>query len=290
MKKSAAVCLVLVGVLPSACIEQGINRQPIREIAVVTGDFDNMAENLDRLEVGYQIYEGFICCASYDSSIDPSGTALKAETLFSGALDSGAREILNYDAVFLNSGSRGWGSYEYNSIEEDDTFLKDETALANIEEFVSRGGLLVASDWTYDVVAAIWPDMVQFKDGGDERPDAAQAGVLGSVQADVVDSSLEEMLGQESVTLEFNYSNWTIIESVGSEAEVFLSGDVKYRVSASDGYDNLSDVPLLLRFEHGQGQVVFSAFHWNAQTADLADKLLLEVAEGLQVGGGSDEE
>ena len=289
MKKSAALCLVLMGLLSSACIEQGLNRQPIREIAVVTGDFDNMAENLDRLEVGYQIYEGFICCASYDSSIDPSGTALKAETLFTGESESGLREILNYDAVFLNSGSRGWGSYEYNSIEEDDGFLSDETALTNIEEFVARGGLLVASDWTYDVVAAIWPDMVQFMDGGDEKPDAAQAGVLGSVQADVVDAGLEELLDQESVTLDFNYSNWTIIESVGAETEVFLRGDVKYRVSASEGYDNLSDVPLLVRFEHGQGQVVFSAFHWNAQTADLADTLLLEVAEGLQAGG-SDEE
>ena len=65
--------LVPLGLVLTAgnCTENEIRATPIREIALVAGDFDNMAENLDRLLVTYQVYEGFICCASYDVEVDP---------------------------------------------------------------------------------------------------------------------------------------------------------------------------------------------------------------------------
>ena len=68
-----------IAVCTSGCIDNTISQQPIREIAVVTGDFDHMSEALDRMLLPYTEYEGFICCASYDASVDPEANTLKAE-------------------------------------------------------------------------------------------------------------------------------------------------------------------------------------------------------------------
>ena len=266
----------------TGCIDNTISQQPIREIAVVTGDFDHMSEALDRMLLSYTEYEGFICCASYDSSVDPEANTLKAEGLFTGENDSGGREILIYDAVFLNSGSRGWGAFEYNGVGEDDGFLKDEVALQNVEDFVNRGGTLVLTDWTYDLIEAIWPDKVSFYK--EEEPDAAQVGLIGPVEATSSDSVLASKLEQDSVNVAYNFSNWTVIESVSEEVEVHLSGDVNYRISASEGTGTLNDVPLLISFQQGGGQVVFASFHWAAQTPELGQKLMTEIIGGLDAG------
>ena len=114
-------------------------------------------------------------------------------------------------------------------------------------------------------------------------------GALGSVQAKVVDSFLEEKLDSDEVTLSYNYSNWTVIEAVGEGVDVLLKGDIEYRVSASEGTGVATDVPLLFSMTQGSGQVIFSTFHWNAQNPDLADRMMLAVAEGLGAATGGDE-
>ena len=82
----------------------------------------------------------------------------------------------------------------------------------------------------------------------------------------------------------YNFSNWTVIESVSEEVEVHLSGDVNYRISASEGTGTLNDVPLLISFQQGGGQVVFASFHWAAQTPELGQKLMTEIIGGLDAG------
>ena len=276
---SAAVAL---SVCTLGCIDNTISQQPIREIAVVTGDFDHMSEALDRMLLSYTEYEGFICCASYDSTVDPEANTLKAEGLFGGESSSDGREIFIYDAVFVNSGSRGWGAFEYNGVGEDDQFLKDAVALQNVEDFVNQGGTLVLTDWTYDLIEAIWPDKVTFYN--EEEPDAAQVGLIGPVEASVADTVLATKLDQETVNVAYNFSNWTVIESVAEEVEVHLSGDVNYRISASEGNGTLENVPLLISFEQGGGQVVFASFHWAAQTPELGQTLMTEIIGGLDAG------
>jgi len=282
---AAPLALLLTG---GNCTENNINKQPIREIAVVTGDFDNMAENLDRMLLSYQVYEGFICCASYDFEVDPESNVLDEESLF-GLGDGSGEDLFLYDAVFLNSGARGWGQYQYNGIEEDSSLLTNEDTLGNIYSFVEGGGLLILSDWTYDVIEALWPEMVQFYDEADGVPDSAQVGLLGEVQAKVVDALVAERLDEDEVTLSYNYSNWTVIEDVDDRVDVILQGDIEYRVSASEGTGVAQDVPLLFAMDVGAGQVIFSSFHWNAQTPDLADRLMMAVAPGLRTATGGEE-
>jgi hypothetical protein len=96
--------------------------------------------------------------------------------------------------------------------------------------------------------------------------------------------ALAEALGDDAISLAYNYSNWAVIESVSDDVVVHVSGDVTYRISASDGYGELTDVPLLVSFTQGGGQVVFSTFHWMAQNPDLGERIMLEVVDGLGRG------
>ncbi len=277
-----------VVVAGTGCIDNTISQQPIREIAVVTGDFDHMSEGLDRMLLSYTEYEGFICCASYDDTVDPEANGLKTEGLFTGSTEGAGRELFIYDAVFLNSGSRGWGAYEYNGVSEDNQLLSDPEVLKSIEEFVTQGNTLVLTDWTYDLIEAIWPESLEFY-GDDLEVDAAQAGLLGTVSATVTDTVLANSLEQENVNVAFNFSNWSVIESVDSDVEVYLRGDIPYRISASEGTGTMKDVPLLVSFEKGGGQVIFASFHWAAQTPELGQALMAEIIGGLKAGveGGS---
>ena len=81
------------------------------------------------------------------------------------------------------------------------------------------------------------------------------------------------------MTLQFDFTYWTVIESVADDVDVYLRGDVEYRLSDSEGYATLEDVPLLVGFNAVAG-VHLSSFH-GSQNADVADTIMLRVAEGL---------
>jgi hypothetical protein len=267
----------------AACTpEQEFHEIPIDAIAVSSGDYDRMEALLLRQLVNYQLYEGYIVGATYEPEIEPDDIILEVEGLF--ASDD---ELDNFGAVFVNSGTRGLGAWVYNGVDPDDALVTDPAVIDNVKSFVSRGGALVVSDWAYDLVEACWPDAITFV--GDEAVlDDAQRGARGSVQAMVHDLALVDALGQNVVSVSYDFSHWAVMASVGSEVEVILSGDVRYRASESDGEAELEDVPLLVAFPHGAGTVYFSTFHWHAQSSAVADTILFSVVDGLYPGGGEE--
>ena len=271
---------VALSVCTLGCIDNTISQQPIREIAVVTGDFDHMSEALDRMLLSYTEYEGFICCASYDSTVDPEANTLKAEGLFGGESSSDGREIFIYDAVFVNSGSRGWGAFEYNGVGEDDQFLKDAVALQNVEDFVNRGGILVLTDWTYDLIEAIWPDKVTFYNE-EEEPDAAQVGLIGPVEASVADTVLATKLDQETVNVAYNFSNWTVIESVAEEVEAAKVREAEEALKAADEAATARDkmaVAVLMKAQEESAQEAAAEAAGKAAEEEAAAKEAEEAA------------
>ena len=283
-----ALCVALVVV--SGCKnDQGFVERPLEAIAVATGDFDSVEFSLDRLLISYQTYEGYISEPTYDLDSDPDSMLLKVETLFGGTTDDGGLELDEYDAVFVNSGMRGVGEFVYNGVEPDSDLVSDETVVENLKAWVDAGGILYASDWAYDLVEAAFPDAIEFY-GDDTVLDAAQAGSAGSVDAVVIDTGLRELLGNDTVSLAYNYSYWAVIESVGSDTTTWMSGDVEYRISASEGYAELSGAPLLVSFEHGGGQVVYSTFHANAQTARMVDSTIDAMIPGLPTASSETED
>lgn len=265
--------------------DQGFAEIEYDGIAVVTGDFDDVEASLTRLDIGYTPFEGYISAAVYDPEIKPDAIGLKVEDLFLGQTD-GANTMRSYGAVFVNSGARGLGEYVYNGVDEDSSLVLDPDALANVEDYVRRGGALVVSDWAYDLVEAVWPDQIDFV-RDDAVLDDAQNATSEGVSASVLDPSVQLELGDiTQVQLQYDFAHWAAIESVASDVTVYLKGDITYRVNDAEGDVTLAGSPLLVGFPVDKGVVLYSTFHWRAQTAEVADALLVGSLEGLNPGSG----
>lgn len=274
------------------CSENVLAARQIDALAVVQGDFDNMGRALAQLQVTASPYNGYIDHATWDDSETPGqrdAPGNSVEQLLTAEDENGNLEIYKYNAVFVNSGTRGLNAVVYNARSEpDDAILVDTEMLGNTCDFVSRGGTLVVSDWAYDLVEACFPDRVSFW-GVENEPDAAQVGVDGSVAATVRNEALRAEIG-DAVIVEFNYTAWALISEVSADVEVLLSGPVVYQPSESEGYEQIDDAPLMVRWTEGSGQVVFASFHFFAQGETLAQALLLYGVPGLVRGAGADSE
>lgn len=286
--------LPLVGLLV-ACNDQNFSGVRLDTLAVTLGDFDDMSELLDGLDVASTPYEGFIVQAVYEPEGDRTqrgSMALSVETLLDNVDDKGRLEINLYSAVFLNSGTRGLGAFQYNNaLEADDSIVADAERVDAVCNFVTAGGVLVVSDWAYDVVEACWPSAIEFVNE-DTTVDGAQTGRAGTVTAVVKDETAKEALGAETIALSYDYSAWAVMEGVGNDTEVLVEGSIEYQPSADLGYQGLADVPLLVRFTEGQGSVVFGNFHWATQNTTVGRTLLKAAVPGLSdlVGGSEGDE
>ena len=271
-----------------ACSEQELKAFSFDDIAVVQGDFDSMNDILLRLDIPSTVYEGFIAGAVYDEDIDPDINSLKIEALLREQNDSGRSTMFAYDAVFLNSGVRGLGEYKYNSVDPDDALISDDVVLENVLNYVDGGNTLVLSDWAGDLVEAIWPDKIQFVNEGLCGEvlclDSSQVGTSESLLVDVINEDAQRELGTDNISLSFDFSYWTAIQSVAEDVDIYLRGDIEYRISDGEGYGTLEDVPLLVGFDVGRGRVVFSSFHWRSQNPTQANQLMLIAVEGLNPG------
>ena len=248
-----------------ACSEQELKAFSFDDIAVVQGDFDSMNDVLLRLDISSTLYEGFIAGPVYDEEIDPDINALKIEALLRDRNDSGRSAMFAYDAVFLNSGVRGLGEYKYNSVDPDNALVSDEIVLENVQDFVDGGNTLVLSDWAGDLVEAIWPT-TKFSLSTRAFVETiyawipSQVGTSESLLVDVMNEDAKLDLGTDNISLSFDFSYWTAMESVADDVDIYLRGDIEYRISDGEGYGTLEDVPLLVGFNVGRGRVVFSSF------------------------------
>ncbi len=274
-----------------ACQDQGFTEVALDAIAVIQGDFDDAQSALTRNDVGSLDYNGYIDQATWwvgsDDRPQRDDPGRSVEQLLTDVDEDLDWQVENYNAVFVNSGTRGFNAFRYNlSVEADDSLLKHEDAVPNVCNWVNGGGSLYVGDWSYDLVEACWPDAIEFY-GDDEVVDAAQAGAAGDVIADVPDERLREDLGASVVNLVFNYSAFAVVESVGSDVEVLVTGDVRYQPEGATLYEEIDDSPLAVRFVSGQGQVFFTSFHLVAQTPAVTDAILFRGLEGLEAGAGS---
>lgn len=280
--------LVLLG-----CVEQGFSEVRLDAIAVVLGDFDNVGDSLTALNIATQEYNGLIVQATYepdDERTQAGDDGPTVEGLLTDTNEKGQLELSFFNAVFVNSGTRGLGATRYNNrLVPDDSLLLDTEAMDHACNFATGGGTLVVSDWAYDLVEYCWPDAVEFY-GDDLVPDAGQVGMPDDVLADVKDDKLVEALGP-SLNVAYDYTAWSVIEGVDAETEVLLSGTIEYQPSADQLPQSLPDAPLMVRFVAGRGQVIYTTFHWSAQPPQVSQTLLLEAVDGLtRNSGDSDDE
>lgn len=164
-----------------------------------------------------------------------------------------AAYLADVAAVFLNCGL------------DDDIFSRADLVqrLDTLRAYVAAGGSLYISDQAYDVAEALYPDAVEFY-GNDANPNAAQEGDAEEVAATIVDRTLEKIVGH-TVTISYDLSSWAVMESVpapvdgGPVAETLVTGTVHAYGTT------LPDVPLAVQITAGNGRVIYTTFHNEAQ-------------------------
>lgn len=279
---------LLIGLL-AGCSENSLSEVRLDAIAVVLGDFDDSRSVLTGMDIATDAYDGFIVQATYEPEEDRTRRgemAAQVEALLTDT--SGELDLDRYNAVFVNSGTRGLGAWQYNDMLEPDDGLLLDPALDVTCDFADGGGTLVVSDWAYDLVERCWPDAIEFY-GDDATPDAAQVGIADDeTLAAVTSERLATALG-DALVLTHDYTAWAVIEGVGADTEVLLRGDIELQPSSAELPEPLAQSPLMVRFPTGRsGQVVFTTFHLAAQNPTVARELLLQGVDGIYEGAGSE--
>jgi hypothetical protein len=167
-------------------------------------------------------------------------------------------EMGMYDAIFFAGGHLEDGIFYSLDGSAADTV---DTVNGNIKDYVKAGGVVFASDWSYDVIEQIWPDNIDFI-GDDKEPDAAQIGEIGNLQADVLNDGLRDEVGADTVKLNLDLDAWPVVDSVADDVKVFAKADAPWRIGTETGEKSRS--PMIVEFEVGDGKVVYTPWRMSA--------------------------
>jgi hypothetical protein len=136
------------------------------------------------------------------------------------------------------------------------TFAK---AKESMRRFVTQGGTLYASDRHFNLMAHCFPEFLDSAARG--------SGASQTVQAQVDDPGLREIIGTV-IELTFDQEGWEAAAFAGEGLTSYLHGEFK-------GIDGRSKTaPLLVKFPHGEGSVIFTSFHNEKQTSEKEKQLL----------------
>jgi len=212
-------------------------------LAVTPPEYDDMGKLLDTLGSGYQYTQ-----ISLDDLLE-------------------AERLAQYDVVFLTCGGvpRKWLGRRVRQSERGSAGIyraKPEIIDAihdSFRKFVGHGGTLYASDLQFDLVAAAFPEFVDEAKAG--------KGEVETVEAEVVDPGLRRLLGP-TIDLRFDMPAWRPAAFHGPDITTHMRGTYRLR----DGGEQTG--PLLVTFPHGEGTVVFTSFHNEAQNTEMELELL----------------
>lgn len=151
--------------------------------------------------------------------------------------------VRDYDILFLNCRSA------------EPIYIATPEMQARLRRFVADGGSLHASDQAYDLIEVTWPEKIDFL-GDDLLRSQADQGAIADVTATVVDGVLAAGLGRSDATLHYALETWSTMLSVSDDVDVYLVADSPLL----DG-TTLADVPQIVGFGEGEGQVIYSSFH-----------------------------
>jgi len=280
---------VTVLALAVGCTDTSIIALNLGDVAIVTGDFDTPEGALDKMEVGYTLVNGWHENGPLYEGYEPDYTWEDVGNPVEEFLDDSVG-MGEYDLIFLSCGMRGVGAHLYNDHSQPDDHLVADPAVAeNLRTFVELGGYVYATDWSYDLIEAAFPDAIDFL-GEDSELDAAQVGEPQTINGRVLDPDLRDHLEMTAdaneVEIVFRFDSWSVIEAVGPDTQVLVEGDIVYQSGAE--YPELTSSPLLVSFEYGNrhGKVIYTPFHTVAQITtdvqDIIDFLVLQLdrAEG----------
>lgn len=159
-----------------------------------------------------------------------------------------------------------------------------QDAKTALQQFVQNGGNLYTSDWAFTFIQNSFPEYITF------------SGYIGEAQTvtfTVVEPGLQDYLwGGNIGEITYDLSSWVPIESISSQTKVYLTGS--YTVYESMGSANIkslreqgtpesrskipstteSNKPLAVCFSYGNGKVLHTTFHNEAQLDWLIQRML----------------
>jgi hypothetical protein len=231
----------------------------IPKIAVATGDYDKMECALKKLGLQdgqFDLYEGAFL-----------RKAPKALPAFS-TLVKDLNKMKTYNVIFINCTN--------NTFEN---LLQDAQVRKNLGDYVTAGGRLYVTDWSYDWIERIesFSGFIDFEPGAsDNKPEPLNAAALGAnglkIQARIMDSQMAQWLGlfpgaiSNGLTpIEHFLVDWVVMLKLGQETKEWVQGQVK----SSDG--TISGVrPLTVTFNFQNcGKILFTSYHTEGRENEL---------------------
>lgn len=143
-----------------------------------------------------------------------------------------------YGVIFINCGP-GTGS------------LPSDAAVENLRAYVQNGGVLYASDWAGAFVETLYPDDIAL----------TQSGEAQDVTATVVEEDVSLFVdGRSEIEIAYEVSGWVRVTELSDNATVLVNGVINDEENAPE--------PLAVLLERGEGRVVYTTFHNEADVSE----------------------
>jgi hypothetical protein len=229
------------------------------KIAVGVGNFDQIecvlrAIGIDQSEFTAPTGNGAVHLYGNGAS----GLSTPKSTEMSALLGDMAK-LSTYNLVFLNCTGAQW-----------DALTAKAQITQNLLDYVSAGGRLYATDWSYDFIEQVssFSPYMNFSGGGPamspQTPHAAATGQADMISAHVSDPHLLDWLrvaapshinGTDGVTIQDLLPEWVLLDAISTDmnypATTWVHGN-------ADGKDR----PLSVTFDFNScGKVLFSSYH-----------------------------
>lgn len=232
----------------------------VEKMAVVTGFFDSIENVLAKIGLAEVDSMGlFVPGTEQFTVIDGMGIPLGPTYTPFLEFFSDPDNYADYRTIFLNCG-----------IDEDDEydFFQNQDMVNNLRDWVTNGGRLYATDWSYDFVEQLFPEYVKFygdDPGFTSTPgsinDAERGDDMEHINATILDDNLLAWLKNigatnpdDTVEIEGWLSGWAVIDDISADVKAWVEGPVLV-----DGVE--STRVITISFRHGDGMVFFSSYH-----------------------------
>lgn len=248
-------------------------------IAVVTGSYDRMEDVLAKLGFGTVDSSGRLTLGTETFDLFDGHSSLDSTYQDFDKLLDGTVDLDTYDIIFINCGTDAFESY-----------LSDATVVSRLRNYVNDGGKLYVTDQSYDWVEQVFPEHIDFDNGGDnlgavaETDDAAQAGsssfydenatvenalMISWLDAVTVNTGTVEDSGCASATVNGTTGALNSDDSIfigdflpsWAQMDDFESGATVTTWITGTDVQTDTDRPLTVSFDHGSGKVLYSSYH-----------------------------
>ncbi len=214
---------------------------------------DGQELDLGKLSIPPDLKKMLVIVGSYDRIQDIlSRLGFAFDTMDCYTFSSNSDTSYFYDYIFFNCGAGC-----------------DAPSLADtLKKFLNDGNRRIyTSDWAYYIAEVIDSSAIDFY-GDDTYEGSAKVGEPSEVTGYIQDNDLKEALGRDTMLINYNLDSWVVMEGTGSQTDILISGN-------APTYNGvLNNVPFAVIYSFGQGKVIFTSFHNEAQNTQDMDIIL----------------